>query len=56
MIKKLRIKNFKCWQDTDDIRLAPLTLLFGTNSSGKSSIGQFLLMLKRTAEKRLCNG
>lgn len=51
MIKKLRIKNFKCWQDTGDIRLAPLTLLFGTNSSGKSSIGQFLLMLKQTAEK-----
>ncbi|MCX6021073.1 MAG: DUF3696 domain-containing protein [Chloroflexi bacterium] len=32
------------------MRLAPLTLLFGANSSGKSSIGQFLMMLKQTAE------
>src|SRR5579872_4429011 len=32
------------------MRLAPLTGLFGTNSSGKSSILQFLLMLKQTVE------
>ena len=51
MLKRLRIQNFKCWQDTGDIRLAPLTLLFGTNSSGKSSIGQFLMMLKQTTDK-----
>lgn len=51
MLKKLRIENFKCWQDTGEIRLAPLTLLFGTNSSGKSSIGQFLMMLKYTASE-----
>ena len=51
MLKKLRIKNFKCWQDTGDVKLAPLTLLFGTNSSGKSSIGQFLMMLKQTTDR-----
>jgi predicted ATPase len=50
MITKLRIQNFKCWQDTGEIRMSPLTLLFGTNSSGKSSIGQFLMMLKQTVE------
>lgn len=50
MIKHLRIQNFKGWKDTGDIRMAPITLLFGTNSSGKSSIGQFLMMLKQTAE------
>lgn len=48
MLKKLRIQNFKIWEDTGEIELAPLTLLFGTNSSGKSSIGQFLMMLKQT--------
>lgn len=32
------------------MRLAPITALFGTNSSGKSSILQFLLMLKQTAD------
>jgi len=50
MLTHLRIKNFKAWRDTGDIRLAPLTVFFGTNSSGKSSISQFLLMLKQTAQ------
>ena len=49
MIRKLRIQNFKGWQDTERIDLAPLTVLFGTNSSGKSSIGHFLMMLKQSA-------
>lgn len=50
MINHLRIKSFKAWRDTGDIRLAPLTLLFGTNSAGKTSIPQLLLLLKQTAE------
>ena len=50
MLSKLRIQNFKGWQDTGEIRMAPLTLFFGANSSGKSSIGQFLMMLKQTVE------
>jgi predicted ATPase len=50
MIRKLRIKNFKSWRDTGDVRFAPLTVLFGTNSSGKSSLEQFFLMLRQTVE------
>ncbi len=50
MFKQLRIQNFKGWQDTGTIRMAPITLFFGSNSSGKSSIGQFLMMLKQTVE------
>ena len=50
MLKELRIQNFKVWKDTGNIHLAPLTLFFGANSSGKSSIGQFLIMLKQTVE------
>jgi predicted ATPase len=49
VITHLRIKNFKAWKDTGDIRLAPLTVLFGANSSGKSSLGHLLLALKQTA-------
>lgn len=49
MLTKLRIQNFKAWRDTSELRLAPITIFFGTNSSGKSSIGQFLMMLKQTA-------
>jgi len=50
MLNKLRIRNFKIWKDTGEIRMAPITLFFGANSSGKSSIGQFLMMLKQTVE------
>lgn len=52
MITKLRAENFKSWKDTGELQLAPLTGLFGTNSSGKSSILQILLMLKQTAESK----
>ena len=51
MLNKLRIQNFKCWEDTGTIDMAPITLFFGANSSGKSSIGQFLMMLKQTVEE-----
>ena len=52
MLKELRIQNFKGWKDTGTIRLAPISLFFGDNSSGKSSIGQFLIMLKQTVESQ----
>ena len=50
MIRELRIENFKAWADSGKIRMAPLTVFCGNNSSGKSSIAQFLLMLKQTVE------
>lgn len=50
MLDHLRLENFKSWRELD-IQLAPLTLLFGTNSSGKSSILQALLLLSQSAEK-----
>jgi predicted ATPase len=50
MIRELDFKNFKPWADSGKIRMAPLTIFCGTNSSGKSSISQFLLMLKQTVE------
>lgn len=50
MITQLRLQNFKSWQDTGDVSLKPLTALFGANSSGKTSLLQFLLMLKQTTE------
>lgn len=50
MITQLRAKCFKSWQDTGQIRIAPLTGFFGTNSSGKTAILQLLLMLKQTVE------
>ena len=49
MIKSLRIQNFKGWKDTGVIQFAPITLFLGSNSSGKSSIGQFLMLLKQSS-------
>lgn len=48
MLTSLHIKNFKAWKDTGFIRLAPLTVIFGANSAGKSSLGHLLLALKQT--------
>lgn len=49
MLTELRIQNFKAWQDTGPVRMAPLTVIFGANSAGKSSLGHLLLALKQTA-------
>lgn len=50
MLRQLQIQNFKGWEDTGTIGMSEITLFFGANSSGKSSIGQFLMMLKQTVE------
>jgi predicted ATPase len=50
MLRELQIQNFKAWVNSGKIRMAPLTIFCGNNSSGKSSISQFLLMLKQTVE------
>jgi predicted ATPase len=49
MLDALHVENFKTWK-TLDITFSTLTCLFGTNSSGKSSVIQFLLLLKQTKE------
>lgn len=48
MLKTLKLKNFKAWRESGVIRLAPVTLLLGSNSTGKSSLIQSLLLLKQT--------
>lgn len=48
MITRLKLQNFKGWRELD-VPFAPLTCLFGTNSSGKTSIIQSLLLMKQTA-------
>lgn len=50
MLTRLRLKNFKSWTDTGDVALRPITGFFGTNSSGKSSLLQALLLLKQTVD------
>ncbi len=50
MLTRLRLENFKSWQDTGDIALKPITGFFGPNSSGKTSLFQSLLLMKQSAE------
>ncbi len=51
MITSIGLQNFKSWgPNPEKVKLAPLTAFFGANSAGKSSLIQFLLMLKQTVE------
>lgn len=50
MITNFRVQNFKAFEDPGVIDLKALTLLSGTNSAGKSSLLQALLLLKQTLE------
>lgn len=50
MLTHLKLENFKIWCTTGPLRLAPLTLLLGTNSSGKSSLIQSLLLIRQTVK------
>ena len=49
MLENLTLTNFKAWRRLN-LDFGKVTGLFGTNSSGKSSILQFLLMLKQTKD------
>lgn len=50
MLTRLRAARFKAWKDSGELRLAPITVLFGANSAGKTSISQLLLLLRQTVE------
>ncbi|MCY1348163.1 AAA ATPase domain protein [compost metagenome] len=52
MLTHLKLNNFKIWRSTGQMQLAPLTLVFGTNSSGKSSLIQSLLLLRQTVRSQ----
>lgn len=49
MFTSIAAKNFKGWRELDRTPLAPVTGFFGTNSSGKTSLLQLILLLKQTA-------
>jgi predicted ATPase len=51
-IAKISVRGYKSIYQEQAIDIAPLTLLAGANSSGKSSMMQPLLLLKQTLEAR----
>jgi predicted ATPase len=47
MLRRLRLENFRAF-DSVEVNLAPLTVLLGANSTGKSSILHALVLLKQS--------
>ena len=52
MFHSLELENFKAFGERARIPFAPITLIFGENSAGKSTILQALNLLKQTRESR----
>ncbi|QOZ92911.1 DUF3696 domain-containing protein [Bacillus velezensis] len=50
-LTNITIKGYKSINEEQEIELKPLTILAGTNSSGKSSFIQPILLLKQTIEE-----
>jgi len=55
MIKSISFKNYKAFKELSNLNFKPITILCGTNSCGKSSIMQSLLLLKQTMESQSPN-
>ena len=51
-MRTLRLRNFRCLEDTRDIEIRPLTFLVGANSSGKSSFLKFFPLLRQSVRVR----
>jgi len=52
MLKDLVIKNYKGFKDETTIEFRPLTLVFGENNAGKSSIVRILPSIKKTCYQK----
>ncbi len=52
MLHALELENFKAFGKRARVEFAPITLIFGENSAGKSTILQALNLLKQTRESR----
>lgn len=55
LIKSLSLKNFKGFSDEVRIELRPITLLFGANSAGKSSVLQALQYVREILDRQNAN-
>lgn len=49
-VASLHLANFKAFKSSGPIPIAPITLLLGRNSSGKSSVAHSLMLLKQSIE------
>ncbi|WP_104721008.1 AAA family ATPase [Pseudomonas syringae] len=56
MLTALDIKNFKAFSEWQSLTLAPITLIYGPNSSGKSSIIHSIMLLKQSLTRPSTQG
>lgn len=52
MLNNITLENFKGFKKLDNLKVKPITVLCGTNSCGKTSILQSILLLKQTLESK----
>lgn len=55
-MEHIRVRNLRCIADTQTIKIKPMTLLVGANSSGKSSFLRVFPLLRQSAETRTLSG
>ena len=55
-LKKLTLENFRCFKGKHEFEFAPITLLFGGNGAGKSSILKAITSFNELSEKDLSGG
>ncbi|PQZ95470.1 MULTISPECIES: AAA family ATPase [Pseudomonas] len=56
MFTVIDIKNFKAFSEWQSLSLAPITLIYGPNSSGKSSIIHSIMLLKQSLTRPSTQG
>lgn len=54
-ITKISLTNFRAFKQTQTIEFAPVTLLFGPNSVGKSTVLKALFYVQQILSKGQCN-
>ena len=52
MLKSIRLQHFRSFEESAEAIVAPITLIYGANSAGKSSIIKSLLLLKQSLGDR----
>ena len=51
MLTNLSLKNIKSFNEDSTLQIAPITLIYGPNSAGKSSLWKFFLTLKDSSSR-----
>lgn len=52
MIESVSLQNFKCFAEKKDVHLSRISILYGHNGRGKSSLSQALLLIGQSMKER----